>query len=198
MTTRGETAQSDCDLSLLKRIGLCDAAAMEIFYKRHASSVYSFAFRRTNDAALADEVVNDALHQVWMSASSFAGLSSPKTWLLGITKNKMLDALRCKGRIEAREQETSEEEQLNFPDTAPGIYAQLLAQQKGQHLNQCFDNLPPEQQACMHLSFVEGMTLAEIAQVMAIPANTVATRIHHAKRKLLACMECIFGKGEVL
>lgn len=198
MTIQGKIAQSDDDLSLLKRIGLRDVAAMETFYKRHASSVYRFAFRRLNDAALADEVANDALHQVWMSASSFAGLSSPKTWLLGITKNKMLDALRCKGRIEAREQETSEEDQLNFPDTAPDIYAQLLAQQKGQHLNLCFGNLPPEQQACMHLSFVEGMTLAEIAHVMATPVNTVATRIHHAKRKLLACMECIFGKGEVL
>ena len=39
---------------------------------------------------------------------------------------------------------------------------------------------------------------SEIAQVMTIPANTVATRIHHAKRKLRDCMECIFGKGEVL
>jgi RNA polymerase sigma-70 factor, ECF subfamily len=198
MATGGEIAQGDDDLSLLKRIGLRDAVAMETFYKRHASSVYSFAFRRVDDAALADEVTNDALHQVWLSAASFAGQSSPKTWLLGITKNKMLDALRSKGRIQAREQETSEEEQLGFADTAPGVYAQLLARQKGQHLNQCFDNLPPEQQACMHLSFVEGMTLAEIAQVMAIPANTVATRIHHAKRKLLECMECIFGKGEVL
>lgn len=198
MAVTGENAQSDDDLSLFERIGLRDATAMEIFYKRHASSVYSFAFRRLNDAALADEVVNDALHQVWVSAPLFAGLSSPKTWLLGITKNKILDALRCKGRIESREQEISEEDQLEFADTAPGIYAQLLARQKGQHLNQCFDNLPPEQQACMHLAFVEGMTLAEIAQVMTIPANTVATRIHHAKRKLLTCMECIFGKGEVL
>ena len=171
---------------------------METFYKRRASSVYSFAFRRMNDASLADEVVNDTLHQAWVSANTFAGQSTPKTWLLGIAKNKILDALRSKGRLEARAQETSEEDQQAFADTAPGAYAQLLAKQKSQHLSQCFDDLPPEQRACMHLSFVEGMTLAEIAQVMTIPANTVATRIHHAKRKLLECMECIFGKGEVL
>ena len=198
MTVEGEIAQSDDDLSLLKRIGLRDAAAMETFYKRHASSVYSFAFRRMNDAALADEVVNDTLHQAWVSAASFTGQSSPKTWLLGIAKNKILDALRSKGRLEARTQETSEEDQQAFADTAPGAYAQLLTKQKNQHLSQCFDDLPPEQRDCMHLSFVEGMTLAEIAQVMTIPANTVATRIHHAKRKLRECMECIFGKGEVL
>ncbi len=120
----------------------------------------------------------------------------PGCWAL--QKTKILDALRSKGRLEAKHLDASEDEQEAFADTAPGAYAQLLAKQQGQHLSQCFDNLPPEQQACMHLSFVEGLSLAEIAQVMTIPANTVATRIHHAKRKLRDCMECIFGKGEVL
>ena len=198
MAPRGEITMRDDDFLLLERIGLCDTAAMETFYKRHARSVYSFAFRRMNDDALADEVVNDTLLQAWVSAKTFIGQSSPKTWLLGIAKNKILDALRSRGRLEARTQHTSEEDQQAFADTTPGAYAQLLAKQKGQHLSQCFNDLPPEQRDCIHLSFIEGMTLAEIAQVMTIPANTVATRIHHAKRKLRECMECIFGKGEVL
>ncbi len=198
MTAGGEITQGDDDFVLLTRVSLRDAVAMETFYKRHASSVYRFAFRRTHDAALADEIVNDTLHQTWVSAGTFTGQSSVKTWLLGIAKNKILDALRSKGRLEAKHLDASEDEQEAFADTAPGAYAQLLAKQQGQHLSQCFDNLPPEQQACMHLSFVEGLSLAEIAQVMTIPANTVATRIHHAKRKLRDCMECIFGKGEVL
>ena len=188
----------DDDKSLVKRMALRNTAAMETFYKRHASSVYSFAFRRMGDAALADEVVNDTLLQAWVSASTFAGQSSPKTWLLGIAKNKILDALRSKGKLEARHQDLSAEETEAIADTAPGAYAQLLAKQQGQHLSHCFDELPAEQRDCMHLSFVEGLSLAEIAQIMTIPANTVATRIHHAKRKLRACMECIFGKGEVL
>lgn len=196
--SEAQTQAEDDDNSLVRRICLRDSIAMETFYKRHASSIYSFAFRRMNDAALADEVVNDTLLQAWFSASTFAGQSSPKTWLLGIAKNKILDALRCKGKLEARQQDTSDEEQQAFADTAPGAYAQLLAKQQGQHLSQCFDELPAEQRDCMHLSFVEGLSLAEIAQIMTIPANTVATRIHHARRKLRACMECIFGKGEVL
>lgn len=193
-----EIAVIDDDRSLIENINRHDAAAMEAFYKRHASSVYRFAYRRLNDAALADEVVNDTLHQVWLSAGSYGGQSSPKTWLLGIAKNKILDALRSKGRLEARTEETSEEDQQRFADTAPGAYAILLGKQQGHHLSQCFDELPDEQRVCMHLSFVEGLSLAEIAEIMTVPANTVATRIHHAKRKLRTCMECIFGKGEIL
>ncbi len=186
------------DLALLTQIAAHSTGAMEVFYKRHASAVYAFSYRRMADAALADEVTNDTLLQVWHSASSFAQQSSPKTWLLGIAKNKSLDALRTRGRANAREQDTSDEDQQAFADTAPGAYAQLLAKQQGSHLSECFDKLPPEQRSCMHLSFVDGLTLAEIARVMGIPANTAATRIHHAKRKLRECMECIFGKGEVL
>jgi RNA polymerase sigma-70 factor, ECF subfamily len=191
-------ASGPSDLALLTQIAAHNTVAMETFYKRHASAVYAFSYRRVHDAALADEVTNDTLLQVWHSASSFAQQSSAKTWLLGIAKNKTLDALRTRGRLDAREQDTSEEEQHAFADTAPGAYAQLLAKQQGHHLGECFDQLPPEQRSCMHLSFVDGLTLAEIAQVMAIPANTVATRIHHAKRKLRECMECVFGQGEVL
>lgn len=186
------------DLALLTQIAANNTVAMEVFYKRHASAVYAFSYRRMADAASADEVTNDTLLQVWHSASSFAQLSSAKTWLFGIAKNKTLDALRKRGRADAREQETSDEDQQAFADSAPGAYAKLLAKQQGHHLSGCFDQLPQEQRSCIHLSFVEGLTLAEIAQVMGIPAKTAATRIHHAKRKLRECMECIFGKGEVL
>lgn len=186
------------DAILLGLIEAKNTDAMEVFYKRHASAVYAFAHRRTGDAALADEVANDTLLQVWQSANKFAAQSSVKTWILGICKHKTLDALRSRGLLNEREQDTSDDDKAAFSDTAPGAYAQLLAKQQGQHLVACFDKLPPEQRSCMHLSFVEGMTLAEIAHVMQVPANTVATRIHHAKRKLRDCMECIFGQGEVL
>jgi RNA polymerase sigma-70 factor, ECF subfamily len=194
----GEVINVRDDDHLLQRMRLQDVPAMAAFYQRHARAVHAFAYHRLHDAALADEVVNDTMHQSWLSAHTFAGNSSVKTWLLGIAKNKILDAARKRSRHQSREQTGPDDVYEAFADTAPGAYLQLLSRQRGQHLSQCFEKLPAEQSACMHLFLVEGMTLAEIAQVMTIPANTVATRIHHAKRKLRACMECIFGKGEVL
>ena len=186
------------DDRLLQQMRLRDVSAMEAFYQRHARAVHAFAYHRLDDAALVDEIVNDTMHQSWLSAHTFAGNSSVKTWLLGIAKNKILDAARKRSRHQSREQTGNDDLHEAFADTAPGAYLQLLSRQKGQHLSHCFDQLPVEQSACMHLFLIEGMTLTEIAHVMTIPANTVATRIHHAKRKLRACMECIFGKGEVI
>jgi RNA polymerase sigma-70 factor, ECF subfamily len=189
---------AESDTALLMAISVQNRNAMEMFYRRHASAVFAFAHRRLNDVALADEVVNDTLLQVWHSAKSFARQSSPKTWVLGIAKNKILDALRNRAREKERMADVPDDERNQFEDTAPGIYQQLLGRQQGEHLLHCFEKLSGEQQSCIHFSFIEGLSLAEIAEVLSIPANTVATRIHHAKRKLRECMEAIFGKGEVL
>jgi RNA polymerase sigma-70 factor, ECF subfamily len=186
------------DVALLAAIAVQNRGAMELFYRRHASAVFAFGHRRLNDVALADEVVNDTLLQVWHSAKGFAHQSAPKTWVLGIAKNKILDALRNRAREQERMADVPDDERNQFEDTAPSIYQQLLGHQQGEHLLHCFEKLPGEQQSCIHLSFVEGLSLAEIAEVLAIPSNTVATRIHHAKRKLRECMEAIFGKSEVL
>lgn len=186
------------DTDLLKGIALQNSAHLEILYRRYAQSVYAFAFRRTADAAIAHEAVNDTFLQLWQGTLNFAGQSSVKTWLLGIAKHKMLDILRARGRAWEREEElTHEEEQLAASTNVSG-YTLLLAKQQREHLQLCMDQLSPAQMACIHLHFVEGQTLAQIAQVLEIPANTAATRVHHARRKLRECMECAFGKGQVL
>lgn len=196
--SESEAGTEPSDAALMIAIAKQSTAAMAVFYRRHASAVFAFAHRRLNDTALADEVVNDTLLQVWHSAKSFAQQSAPKTWVLGIAKNKILDVLRVRARDQARQADLPDEDRNEFEDTAPSVYATLLGRQKGTHLLQCFEKLPPEQQSCIHLSFVEGLSLADIAQVLDTPSNTVATRIHHAKRKLRQCMECIFGKGGVI
>jgi RNA polymerase sigma-70 factor, ECF subfamily len=182
---------------LLRAVAGKDASAMEFLYKRLASAVFSFAYRRLNDEALADEVVNDTMMQVWNSAASFAQQSTVKTWVLGIAKNKILDVLRTRGKALAREDDVSAEELNQVADISPDAYALLLSKQKGQHLVECFAQLSTEQQSCLHLFIVEGMSLNEIAQVLDVPSNTVATRIHYAKRKLKEKLENIFGKEDV-
>lgn len=169
--------------------------ALEQFYKRHAALVHAFVFRRLQNKAAADEVTNDTMFQVWLSAAQFAKQSSVKTWLLGIAKHKAQDKWRGQGRVATRESEWDEHLAETTPDETACVFTQLLAKQQGQHLHFCYALLSQAQQSCIHLSIVEGLKQHEIAQVLEIPANTVATRLHHAKRKLRDCMQNMFGEG---
>lgn len=54
---------------------------------------------------------------------------------------------------------------------------------------QAFDALPPDQRLAAHLYFVEGLTLAEIAEVQSIPEGTAKSRLFHARRKLKAALD---------
>jgi RNA polymerase sigma-70 factor (ECF subfamily) len=160
--------------------------------------VYAFATRRLSAAHIAEEVTNDTFIQVWRSASSFEQRSSGKTWLLGIAKHKVMEAMRTHYRIADNEQPEPDGDHHQAADPAPGPYEQVLSRQKGTHLAECFEALSPDHRECLHLSIVEGMTLNEIAKVVDAPSNTVGTRIHHAKHKLKACLESRLGAGEVV
>ncbi len=186
------------DSDLIAGINAKEPDSLELLYRRYAQTIYAFAYRRTSDVAIAQETVNDTFLSLWNGKTSFAGQSSFKTWLLSIAKHKMLDILRSRGKAWEREEELTPEEENQAATSDAGGYELLLAKQQGEHLQVCMDKLSEAQMACVHLHFVEGQTLAQIAEVLEIPANTAATRVHHARRKLRDCMESAFGKGQVL
>lgn len=186
------------DVDLLQAISQQDQNALQIFYKRHAATVYAFVARRISAAHVAEEVTNDTFIQVWRSAGKFEDRASAKTWLLGIAKHIVMDALRAHYRTANNEQSEPDLEHYQMADPAPGPYEQALSSQKGVHLVACFDALSPDHRECLHLAIVEGLTLGEISKVVNAPSNTVGTRIHHAKHKLKACLETQLGVGEVV
>lgn len=179
------------DEALLAQIAQQDRRAMHRFYLRHSQAVHAFAWRRLGDADAAQDVVVDTMHEVWRGAGRFAGASQVKTWMLGIARHKLLDRQRADGRIEVTE--LSEDLLGTLADAAPGPYALLAAKQRAQHLADCMEALPDVQKECLHLSFVEDMSLKDIALVQGVPPNTVATRVHHGKRKLAECLARTLG-----
>lgn len=77
---------------------------------------------------------------------------------------------------------------LEVADVGPSPYEALLARQNAAAVRQCMQALPAAQREALHLQWVEDLKLEEIARLTAAPANTVATRIHHAKRRLRDCL----------
>jgi RNA polymerase sigma-70 factor, ECF subfamily len=59
----------------------------------HGDYLYRFAFARLRDQHQAEDVVQETMLAV-LQNNSFAGQSSPKTWLTGILKHKIIDFLR--------------------------------------------------------------------------------------------------------
>ncbi|MDW3224430.1 MAG: sigma-70 family RNA polymerase sigma factor [Paracoccaceae bacterium] len=170
------------DQDLIASIGTGDKSAMHEFYKRYNDAVYAFAMARCGNTELASDCVHDTMLDVWRTASRFAGQSSVKTWLFSIARNKLVDALRKRGKL------SFVEEVPESVDSAPNPEAAAIAASENKRLHACLDGLKDVQQAAIRLAFLEDLTYPEIAEIEAVPVGTIKTRIFHAKQALMRCL----------
>ena len=127
-----------------------------------------------------DEAALVAVQETWLSIlRNIAGLRDPSRfapWAFGILRRRCADRIRQAQADRTRQGESEDEPVL------PAAADDALA------IRQAFAALPGDQRLAAQLFFVEGLTLAEIAGVQAVPPGTVKTRLFHARRKLKAAL----------
>ncbi len=70
------------------------ADALAALTRRHADAVYRVALSVTRDHVLAEDVAQDSLLKAWQALPTFRGQAPLKNWLLRITHNTAISALR--------------------------------------------------------------------------------------------------------
>ena len=90
------------DHELLLGFGRGDPEAARIFVERYQRRVYGLARSVVGDPTQAEDIAQEALIRAWRNAGSFeAGRGSVSSWLLTITRNLAIDALRKKNAVPA-------------------------------------------------------------------------------------------------
>lgn len=162
--------------------------AMTQFYRALNTNVFAFLRQRLGHANDHDveAIVVDVMYEVWRAAAAFTGGSQVKTWVLGIARHKLLDAVRKNPQGVHHVDIADYAESL--ADDSADVVATLAVRQQVQRLVLCMDRLPSDQRESLHLLLVEGMSVEAIAQIQGCPDGTVKTRVFHAKAKLKSCM----------
>ena len=62
------------------------------------------------------------------------------------------------------------------------------------HLHACLRLLSAEHRMAVSLAFFEDISYAEIAEITGVSQGTVKSRVFHAKKKLLECLEPYLGR----
>jgi len=183
--------KSPADLSedevrrLLGRLAERDERALRELHELFARRLYLFAFSRLRDEDAAQTVMIDTLFEVWKHPDRFRGESRFSTWLLGIAKYKVLTAFRSRGV----QHEDIDDYAEVIADPSAGIVEQLEENQRQALLRACIEKLNDAQRECVQLVFLEGLALAEIANVQNVPEGTVKTRLFHGRKNLRDCVE---------
>jgi RNA polymerase sigma-70 factor (ECF subfamily) len=177
-------AQTIPDEALMARIVNYDRSAMHMLYARHHVRVYRFALRVLRDRALSEDVVSDVFFEVWRSADQFEGRSAVSTWLLGIARLKAFSALkRCP------EEELDERAANTIEDPADDPASSFERKETDSVLRECLSGLPRGHREIIDLVYFHEKSIAEVAEIVGIPRNTVKTRMFSARKRLATMLQ---------
>ena len=171
------------DQASLARIARGDQTAFAELYDRHARLVYSLALRVLQDAADAEDIVQEVFAQVWAQAGRYdASRGAVAAWMLTLTRSRAIDRLRAKrARPEAATQANAAESVI---DSAAAQDLELLSAEQVTRLQRALKELPDAQRTALELAYYEGLTHVEVAARLSEPLGTVKTRIRQAVMKL--------------
>ena len=174
------------DQAVLGRMGRGDDAALAELYDRHARPVYSLALRILQDAADAEDVVQEVFTQAWRQASRYdARRGAPAAWLLTMARSRAIDRLRARRvRPDSVALPDTVRDIPNPPDRATLPDAQLVSAEQVERVRTALSELPLLQRVALELAYYEGLTHTEIAERLEQPLGTVKTRIRLAMLKL--------------
>lgn len=151
----------------------------------HLDAVYRFALRLSGSPADAEDLVQETFLRAFRSWQHYTPGTRAKSWLFTICRNAFLrQRQRDNRRGEVIQQASSPEAPLFLPayrdDPEGNFFAGIVDEAVLEHIAQ----IPAEFREVVLLSDLEGLSYAEIADVLGVPLGTVKSRLFRGRRLL--------------
>ncbi len=177
------------DIELYNRLAENDREALRELYERYERLLFSFTYKMTGQADLAEEVVQEVFIKLWTKKGMYDSSKGKFTsWLLTITRNVCIDQIRKK-----KEDGFKEGEMETLKSSEPAIEEQAEWKEKTAVLKSAIKDLGKEQQDIIQLFYFQALSQKEIADTCQIPLGTVKGRIRLALKHLRKKIE---ARGE--
>jgi len=167
------------EAALIRRCQAGDKEAFGMLVEQYRSMLFGTAYLMMRDRGLAEDVVQEALIQIWKHLPSFRLKSSIKTWLVRIVINEVKQQFRKKKLplipLESASDETGT---LDEPET------ELIRSEEQHSVRQALDRLQPEQREAVVLRYYSELTVPEIAAVTGQREGTIKARLSRALDRL--------------
>lgn len=172
------------DAVAVARVASGDAVALRELYDRYGRVIYSLAYRLTHDATLSEECVQDVFVALWRRAADFdPNRAKLTTWLFVVARNRAIEL----GRQKTRRPELRDD--LEPAGSEPDPADLIAVADESQRVAEAIAELPEDQLAVLRLSYFDGLSHSEIAQVIGIPLGTVKGRMRLALERLRSLSE---------
>ena len=166
----------------------------------HGDYLFRVARRQLHSDALAEDAVQETLLAALSAQARYAGDASPRTWLTGILKHKIVDLIRRNVREVEIPRDGDGEEAIDLLFMQDGHWVEPLRPWGSPHaeaelgqlrrvLDDCADGLKPVMAQVFSLREVAGMETEEICKELNITPTNCWVLLHRARLFMRQCLE---------
>lgn len=148
--------------------------AFDRLYDTHARAVLAYALRRTASADDAEDIAAETFTVAWRRLDHVPGVDAALPWLFGVARKVLANHRRATARRGRLVQRIAEQPEACERFTLGAGGSPALA---------ALERLGADDQELLKLVAWEGLSHAEIAEVLGITVNAVAIRLHRARRR---------------
>ena len=195
----GDDAGDTSEAELVARLQAGDEAAFDDLVTRYHPAMVRVALTRVRNRAVAEEVVQDAWIGLLRGIHRFEGRSSLRTWLFRIVVNRAITTgIRERVHMPVRDDELESSDGRFSQDgwwvTPPIHWAdevldRVVAPALAARVRDVIAALPPGQRDVVTLRDVEGLTSAEVCEILDITEGNQRVLLHRARSRIRALLE---------
>ncbi len=153
-----------------------DTAAFGTLVQRYSGKIYNAAYRITHRREDASDVTQAAFVKAYEKLPSFDFDHRFFSWLYRIALNEALD-------IAARQRREADLD--GAPEPAGGdVEGELVEAERSRMVQRALMELPPDARALIVLRHFQGLSYADIAEILGVPEKTVKSRLFSARQHL--------------
>jgi RNA polymerase sigma-70 factor (ECF subfamily) len=175
--------ESDAELVSAAQRG--DREALGRLLERHQAKVYRFGMRMCRGEEDAKDVLQETLITAVRTLPDFRGASSLSTWLYSIARSFCIKQRRrskfAPETVESLDAREPSKAALELPDPARGADEALDSHRLEAALDEAIGALEPKYREVLVLRDVEGLSAAEVAEVLDLSVDAVKSRLHRAR-----------------
>jgi RNA polymerase sigma-70 factor (ECF subfamily) len=176
-----EERRTDRELVYAARDG--DMLAFDALFYRYRDGIYRLGLAITKDPSHAEEIAVDTFSRAYRALARLEPEGSLRPWLYRVAVNLSYNRRPRRGVI-LSPLEDSANDTFQSEERSPSVLAEQAELRR--IVLAAVDALGPKHRIVVVLHYMNGLNLAEIAQVVDCPIGTVKSRLHYALRRLRA------------
>lgn len=173
----------------MARVARGDQRAFQLLSRRHLPAMLGLARRILGNAAEAEDVAQEAFLRVWTHAPRWQPLAQFRTWLTRIVVNLCLDRKRRAPWVDL-------EAAGDIVDPAPGAGEKAEADERERMVAAAIEKLPARQRDAIMLTYGEGMSNAQVAEILDTSVSAVETLLVRGKQNLRRALGDMIDKDD--